>query len=61
MAQKATVKSPAKVSETEGKEKALKTAMEQIEKQFGKGAIMRLGENVGMNENSRDLRTGIVG
>ena len=49
MAQKATVKSPAKVSETEGKEKALKTAMEQIEKQFGKGAIMRLGENVGMN------------
>ena len=49
MAQKATVKAPAKVSETEGKEKALKTAMEQIEKQFGKGAIMRLGENVGMN------------
>ena len=49
MAQKATVKAPAKVSETEGKVKALKTAMEQIEKQFGKGAIMRLGENVGMN------------
>ena len=49
MAQKATVKAPAKVSETEGKEKALKTAMEQIEKQFGKGAIMRLAENVGMN------------
>ena len=49
MAQKATVKAPAKVSETEGKEKALKPAMEQIEKQFGKGAIMRLGENVGMN------------
>ena len=49
MAQKATVKAPAKVSEKKKKKKALKTAMEQIEKQFGKGAIMRLGENVGMN------------
>ena len=29
---------------TEGKTKALGLAMEQIEKQFGKGAIMRLGE-----------------
>lgn len=68
MAQKATVKAPAKVSETEGKEKALKTAMEQIEKQFGKGAIMRLGENVGMNVESihtgsltLDLALGIGG
>ena len=26
-----------------------KTAMEQIEKNFGKGAVMRLGENVAMN------------
>ena len=30
------------------KVKALETAISQIEKQFGKGAIMRLGENVGM-------------
>ena len=40
---------PVKVIEAEGKEKALKTAMEQIEKNFGKGAVMRLGENVAMN------------
>ena len=50
MAQKNNnIKSPVKVTESEGKEKALKTAMEQIEKQFGKGAVMRLGENVAMN------------
>ena len=35
---------PVKVTEAEGKEKALKTAMEQIEKNFGKGAVMRLGD-----------------
>ena len=28
--------------------KALETAISQIEKQFGKGSIMRLGENSGM-------------
>ena len=39
---------PVKVTEAEGKEKALKTAMEQIEKNFGKGAVMRLGENIAM-------------
>ena len=33
----------------EGKEKALQTAMDQIERQYGKGAIMRLGENNAMN------------
>lgn len=50
MAQKnSNLKSPAKVTEADGKEKALKTAMEQIEKQFGKGAVMRLGENIAMN------------
>lgn len=31
------------------KEKALQTALTQIEKQFGKGAVMRLGENKHMN------------
>ena len=42
--------------------------MEQIEKQFGKGAVMRLGENVGMNVESihtgsltLDLALGIGG
>ena len=68
MAQKINIKTPVKVTETEGKEKALKTAMEQIEKQFGKGAVMRLGENVGMNVESihtgsltLDLALGIGG
>lgn len=31
---------------SEGKEAALKTAITQIEKSFGKGSIMKLGENV---------------
>lgn len=30
------------------KEKALETALRQIEKQFGKGAVMRLGQNAAM-------------
>ena len=34
------------------KEKALRTALANIEKQFGKGAVMRLGENVTMNVDS---------
>ena len=34
------------------REKALETALLQIEKQFGKGAVMRLGENVTMNVDS---------
>ena len=45
---KAPIKSPEKMVEQEEKQKALKTAMDQIEKQFGKGAVMRLGENTGM-------------
>ncbi len=31
------------------KQKALETALSQIEKQFGKGAVMRLGQNAAMN------------
>ena len=59
---------PVKVTEAEGKEKALRTAMEQIEKNFGKGAVMRLGENIAMNVGSihtgsltLDLALGIGG
>ncbi len=37
-----------KIEEQE-KLKALKTAMDQIEKKFGKGAVMRLGENAAMS------------
>lgn len=50
------------------KKKALETALSQIEKQYGKGAIMRLGENSGMNIDAiptgsiaLDLATGIGG
>ena len=50
------------------KEKALRTAIANIEKQFGKGAVMRLGDNVTMNVDkistgslSLDLALGIGG
>ncbi len=50
------------------KKKALETALAQIEKQFGKGAVMVLGENTGMNVGavstgslSLDLALGIGG
>ncbi|MBQ6809642.1 MAG: recombinase RecA [Clostridia bacterium] len=33
----------------EGKKKALDTALAQIEKQFGKGSVMTLGQNAAMN------------
>ena len=46
---KAETKAPARKIENEEKIKALKTAMDQIEKKFGKGAVMRLGENANMN------------
>jgi recombination protein RecA len=36
-----------KDSAQKGKDLALKTAIAQIEKNFGKGAIMKLGENIG--------------
>ena len=46
----AQTKNPVKsASIAEDKEKALATALANIEKQFGKGAVMRLGENVTMN------------
>lgn len=41
------------------KTKALETAMANIEKQFGKGAIMRLGENVDMKVDH--ISTGSLG
>ena len=33
----------------ENKKKALEAAMAQIEKQYGKGSIMKLGDNAKMN------------
>ena len=50
------------------KKKALETALAQIEKAYGKGSVMRLGENVGINVEavstgslSLDLALGIGG
>ena len=37
---------------TDDREKALDAALGQIEKQFGKGSIMRMGENLHMNIES---------
>lgn len=56
------------MAEKNEKNKALETALSQIEKNFGKGAIMRLGENTGLNVESiptgsiaLDAATGIGG
>ena len=49
MAKVQNTKAPVRRVEDEEKQKALKTAMDQIEKKFGKGAVMRLGENASMN------------
>ncbi len=53
---------------SDAKAKALATAVEQIEKQYGKGAVMRLGENASMNVEhistgslSLDMALGIGG
>ncbi len=63
MVEKADVK-----KEETGKDKALKLALEKIEKDFGKGSIMRLGDKVAINVDSiptgalaLDLALGIGG
>ena len=50
------------------KQKALETAIAQLEKQYGKGTVMRLGQNVAMNVEAistgsmaLDVATGIGG
>lgn len=50
------------------KEKALEAALQQIEKQFGKGAVMKLGDDKGLNIEtistgsiSLDIATGVGG
>ncbi len=50
------------------RQKALETALQQIEKQFGKGAVMKLGQNTAMNVEaistgslSLDIALGIGG
>lgn len=60
-------KKPA-VAPANDKKKALETALYQIEKQFGAGAVMKLGQNAGMNVDfvstgsiALDLALGIGG
>lgn len=50
------------------KDKALEAALQQIQKQYGKGAIMKLGESGGLNIEtistgsvSLDIATGVSG
>ncbi len=58
MADKKSTKTVQTDLTAEEKEKALATAMEQIVKQYGKGAVMRLGENASMNVEH--IRTGSI-
>ncbi len=67
MAEKKQAPSPTKKT-GDAKKTALETALSQIEKQFGKGAIMKLGQNVTMQVDaistgslSLDLALGIGG
>ena len=62
------VKNAGETSAVDAKARALATAVEQIEKQYGKGAVMRLGENASMNVEhistgslSLDMALGIGG
>ena len=68
MAEKKQSKTENNIGANEAKAKALATAVEQIERQYGKGAVMRLGENASMNVEhistgslSLDLALGIGG
>ena len=68
MATKEKKEKVAAAAGAEGKKKAIATAMSQIEKKYGKGSIMKLGENQRMNVSavstgslSLDLALGIGG
>ena len=55
----ATKKQLEPVAPAADKKKALAAALSQIEKQFGKGSVMRLGENTGMTVEH--IPTGSIG
>lgn len=69
MATKASKPAGAPVMDQEAREKALENAMAQIQKQFGKGAVMKLGDDsaqlnidaISTGSMSLDLATGIGG
>ena len=43
------------VERDENKQKALEMALQKIEKSYGKGAVMRLGQNFNMNIDDTSL------
>lgn len=55
---KVVMPDPSKL-DAEGKKQALKTAISQLEKQYGEGTIMKLGENTHMNVQA--IHTGSLG
>lgn len=58
MASKEKIAKESVSAESSGRKKALETAMGQIEKKYGKGAIMKLGENTVMNVSA--ISTGSI-
>lgn len=58
-AKKKAVASPAAVTDPADKKKALDTAISQIEKTFGKGTVIKMGENPKLNVSA--VSTGSVG
>jgi recombination protein RecA len=54
-------KAVSKVSDKSGKTRALSSAMEQIEKSFGKGSIMKLGERPAAQGDVDVIPTGSLG
>ena len=52
-------KAPAATSAAQAKSEALATALAQIEKKYGKGSVMKLGENAAMNVEA--ISTGSLG
>jgi len=57
---KETVEAPTKQEGGEAKLQAIKLAMDQIEKQYGKGSIMRLGENADRRSQIEVIPTGSI-
>ena len=53
------IPSPTRKENAQDKKAALETALAQIEKQFGKGAVMKLGANVAMQVDA--ISTGSLG
>lgn len=57
---KPEIEAPTPQTETSGKLAAIKLAMEQIEKQYGKGSIMRLGEKSDQRFRVETIPTGCI-